>query len=235
MDNIIFSLTRVSDAITDKTLYRANVQTNGTLGRDELAERLAERTKQDVSLWKYFLDALSDEIGIQLLAGYRINLGQLSTGFAIKGSFMSEDEAFDPAKHQLIATIRTLDPLKGAMSAVLPENVTLGLTCTVAAVMDAVTKRLSEITGTDRVLIQGQKLGISPDNPDEGVWLADPKTGEIVATATVERSDSQTVDCVFAEPPEPGAYTLVVSCRNGMRESLKPATAKVKNVVVVRG
>ena len=74
--------------------------------------------------------------------------------------------------------------------------------------------------------------GISPDNPDEGVWLADPKTGETVATATVERSDSQTIDCVFAEPPEPGVYTLVVACRNGMRESLKPATAKVKNIVV---
>ena len=233
MDNIIFSLTKVSDAITDKTLYRANVQTNGTLGRDELAERLATRTKQDVSLWKYFLDALSDEIGIQLLAGYRVNLGQLTTGFAIRGAFMSEDEAFDPARHQLVATIRTLDPLKGAMSAVSPENVTLGLTCTVAAVMDAVTKRLSEITGTNRVLIQGQKLGISPDNPDEGVWLADPKTGDIVATATVERSDSQTVDCVFSEPPEPGVYTLVVACRNGMRESLKPATAKVEGVVVV--
>ena len=232
MDNIIFSLTRVSDAITDKTLYRASVQTNGTLGRDELAERLAERTKQDVSLWKYFLDALSEEIGIQLIAGYRINLGQLTTGFAIRGAFMSEDEAFDPERHQLIATVRTLDPLRSAMSAVLPENVTLGLTCTVAAVMDAVTKRLSEITGTDRVLIQGQKLDISPDNPDEGVWLANPKTGEIVATATVERSDSQTIDCVFAEPPEPGTYTLVVSCRNGMRESLKPATAKVKSVVV---
>ena len=232
MENIIFSLTKVSDAITDKTLYRANVQTNGTLGRDELAERLAERTKQDVSLWKYFLDALSDEIGIQLLAGYRINLGQLTTGFAIRGAFMSEDEAFDPARHQLIATVRTLDPLRSAMSAVSPENVTLGLTCSVAAVMDAVTKRLSEITGTNRVLIQGQKLGISPDNPDEGVWLANPKTGEIVATATVERSDSQTVDCVFAEPPESGTYTLVVACRNGMRESLRPATAKVKSVVV---
>ncbi len=232
MDSIIFSLSKVPDAITDRTVYTAHVQTNGTLGRDELAERLAARTKQDVSLWKYFLDALSDEIGIQLLAGYRINLGQLTTGFAIRGAFMSEDEAFDPARHQLVATIRTLDPLKSAMSAVLPENVTLGLTCTVAAVMDAVTKRLSEITGTNRVLIQGQKLGISPDNPDEGVWLVDPKTGDIVATATVERSDSQTVDCVFEEPPAPGTYTLVVACRNGMRESLKPATAKVKGVVV---
>ena len=232
MDNIVFSLTRVPDAITDRVVYTAHVQTNGTIGRDELAERLAERTKQDASLWKYFLDALSEEIMTQLIAGYRINLGQLTTGFAIRGAFMSEDEAFDPERHQLIATIRTLDPLKSAMSAVLPENVTLGLTCTVAAVMDAVTKRVSEITGTNRVLIQGQKLGISPDNPDEGVWLVNAKTGDIVATATVERSDSQTIDCVFAEPPEPGTYTLVVSCRNGMRESLKPATARVKNIVV---
>ena len=232
MNNIMYSLTKVSDALTDKTLYFAHVQTNGTIGRADLAERLAARTKQDVSLWNYFLDALSDEIGEQLLAGYRVNLGQLSTGFAIRGAFMSEDEAFNPDMHQLVATVRTLDPLRGAMAAVLPENITLGLSCTVAAVMDAVTKRLSEITGSNRVLIQGQKLGISPDNPDEGVWLANPKTGEIVATATVERSDSQTVDCVFADPPEPGTYTLVVACRNGMRESLKPAVAKVKNVVV---
>ena len=52
MDNIIFSLSKVPDAITERTVYTAHVQTNGTLGRDELAERLAERTKQDVSLWK---------------------------------------------------------------------------------------------------------------------------------------------------------------------------------------
>ena len=232
MDSIAFSLTRVSDAITDKTLYRASVQAKGTLGRDELAERMAARTRQEASLWRYFLDALSEEIGAQLLAGYRINLGQLSTGFAIKGSFLSEDEAFDPARHQLIATVRTLDPLRSSMLALSPENVTHGLTCMVFAVMDAVTKRLAEITGTNRVLIQGQKLGISPDNPDEGVWLVNPKSGETVATAGVGRSDSQTIDCVFADPPKPGTYTLVVACRNGMRESLKPATAKVKNVVV---
>ena len=229
---IIFSLTRVPDAITDREVYHANVQTTGTIGRNELAELLAARTKQDVSLWRYFLDALSDEIAAQLLAGYRINLGQLSTGFAIRGAFKSEDEQFDPERHQLVATVRTLDPLKSKLAEVSPTNITVGLTCMVGSAMDAVTKRLSEITGTNLLLIQGMKLGISPDNPDEGVWLADPKTGEIVDMATVERSDSQTIDCFFNEPPEPGVYTLVVSCRNGMRESLKPAVAKIKNFTV---
>lgn len=232
MNNIMYSLTKVPDALTDKPLYFAHVLTNGTIGRDELATRLATRTKQDVSLWKYFLDALSEELFAQLLAGYRVNLGQLSAGFAIRGAFLSEDEAFTPGRHQLVATVRTLNPLREALAEVSPENITLGLSCTVASVMNAVTKRLSEITGTNRVLIQGQKLGISEDNPDEGVWLADPKTGETVATSTVLRSDSQTIDCVFTEPAAPGVYTLVVSCRNGARESLKPATAKVKNVIV---
>ena len=84
----------------------------------------------------------------------------------------------------------------------------------------------------NRLLIQGKRLGISPDNLDEGVWLADQETGKIVSAATVEHSDSQTIDCVFLEPPEPGTYTLVVACRNGAQESLAPAIAKIKGFVV---
>ena len=118
------------------------------------------------------------------------------------------------------------------MSAEVPENVTDGLKCTLSSAMDSVTKRSSEITGTNRLLIQGMRLGISPDNPDEGVWLVDSETGKIVATANIERSDDQTIDCVFPALPVPGRYTLVVACRNGARESLAPAIARIKDFVV---
>ena len=233
MSNITFSLNKVSKAVAKQPLYRASVQSNVLIDHDGLAERMAERTKQDTALWKYFIDVLSDEIDNQLLEGNRIKLGRFVTGFAIHGSFASEDEEFDPDRHKLVATVHALDPLNEKLAKIVPENVTAGLTCSISAVMDAVTKRLSEIIGTNRVLIQGIRLGISPDNPDEGVWLADPKTGDIVAMATVERSDSQTIDIVFAEPPTPGKYTLVVSCRNGARESLKPAVANVRNITVL--
>ena len=232
MNNITFSLNKVSKAVTKQPLYRASVQSNVLIDHAGLAERMAERTKQDAALWKYFIDVLSEEIDNQLLEGNRIKLGRFVTGFAIHGSFASEDEEFDPDRHKLVATVRMREPLKDKLAKIVPKNVTSGLTCSVSAVMDAVTKRLSEITGTNRVLIQGTRLGISPDNPDEGVWLADPTTGDVVSTATVDRSDSQTIDIVFAEPPAPGKYTLVVSCRNGARESLKPAVANVKNVIV---
>ena len=118
MATFTYSLTKVPDGFSGKTVYRGNVQTNGTLDKDMIAKRLAVRTKQDVALWRYFLDALNDELAEEILAGYRVNLGQLSTGFAIKGSFQSEDERWDAEKHQLIPTVRTLDPLHSALKAV---------------------------------------------------------------------------------------------------------------------
>ena len=232
MGNITFKLKKVPSALTSKRLYRASVQSAGTVGHEELAAFVAERTKQDAKLWRYFLDVLADEIDEQLLQGNRVKLGRLLIGFVIRGTFANEDDGFDPERHRLVATMRMLDPLKGKMAAEVPENVTAGLSCILSSAMDSVTKRLSEITGTNRLLMQGRRLGISPDNPDEGVWLEDPETGKRVASAKVEHSDSQTIDCVFTEPPAPGRYTLVVACRNGARESFAPAIARIKDFVV---
>ena len=233
MKNVKFALNKVSNALTDKQHYRASVRANGLLGHEELANLMAARTQQDATTWKYFLDVLANEIDNQLLEGNSIKLGRLMTGFAIRGTFTSEDDRFDPEKHQLVVTLRMLDPLRGAMSETVPENVIDSrLTCIVSSVMDSGSKRLSEIVGTNRLLIEGRRLGISPDNPDEGVWLVNPKTGETVATAMVERSDNQTIDCVFTEPPEPGVYTLVIGCRNGALETFAPAIARVKGVTV---
>jgi len=232
MSKIIYSLTPVSTEITGGAkVYRANVQTNGTITQDQLATVLAEKTKQDKSLVQYFLFALNEEMEKQILAGYRINLGQLATGFAIRGSFLSEDDRFDAARHTLVPTVRTLEPLKSALAAIGAENITIGLTCTVGSLMDSVTKETNAITGTHEVHIQGVNLGISPDNPDEGVTLVDD-TGAIKATATVTSSDPQMIVCSFPTPPAPGEYTLVVSCRNGNRESLAPAVGTLKKVAV---
>ena len=232
MDAIMFSLVPVADEISpNKKVYRAIVKTNGTIGKDELAKALAEKTGQDVSLANYFLDALNEILAKEILAGYRVNLGQLSTGFAIEGSFTSEDDRFDARRHKVKATVKALDPLKSALAAVGADNVTVGLTCRVGSLMDFVTKGLNEITGTHEVHIEGEKIGIDTENPDEHVALL-KDDGAVAAVATVTRSDAQTITCSFPTPPEPGVYTLEVACRNGNRVSLAPAVARLKNVVV---
>ena len=235
MDTISYSLSAIPDSIASgKKLYTAHVQTNGTLEQEDIIADLAATTGQPKALVLYFITSLNEMLEQKILAGYRINLGQLSTAFAIRGSFTSKDEKFDRKKHTLVPTLRTLDPLRSALNAIEPENVTLGLTCKVISLMDFVTKGLNEIVGTHELHLQGDNLGINTENPDEFVALMDD-SGTVVATATVTASDVQTITCKFEEPPTPGTYTLVASCRNGARVSLAPAVSKLKNVTVKEG
>ena len=232
MNGITFTLVPVADAISpDKKVYRAIVKTNGTVDKETLAKALAAKTGQDISLATYFIDALNEILAAKIVAGYRVNLGQLSTGFSIKGVFTSEDDRFDPKRHAVAATIQALDPLKSALADVGADNITVGLSCRVLALMDNVTKGLNEIVGTHEVHIEGENLGIDLENPDEHVILV-KDDGAVAAVATVTDSDAQTITCKFEEPPEPGIYALEVACRNGNRTSLAPAVGRLKNVVV---
>ena len=235
MDGIMFSLVAVPEEIAGgKKVYRAYVKTNGTVDKEALAKALAEKTGQDVSLANYFLEALNEILAKEIVAGYRVNLGQLSTGFSIKGSFQSEDDRFDPKRHSVQPTIQALDPLKSALAAVGADNITVGLTCRLGSLMDFVTKALNEITGTHEVHIEGEKIGIDTENADEHVHLV-KDDGTVAAVATVTASNAQTITCSFPTPPEPGTYTLEVACRNGNRLSLAPAVARLRNVVVKAG
>ena len=230
MSTINYSLTPVSEEFTGGVkVFRATVLTNGTIGSDEIAAEIATRTKQSKGLVTYFLNSLNEVLEKKMVAGYRVNLDQLATGLAVKGSFKSEDDRWDSERHTLVATIKALDPLKSALAAVTPENIVVSLTCSVKSLMDFVTKELNAITGSNEVHIQGLNLGIDVDNPDESVTLVDDD-GKVVATATVIESDQQTINCRFATPPAPGVYTLVVSARNGNRVTLAPAVAKLKDI-----
>ena len=150
MNTITFSLVPVPEEIAaGRKVYRAYVKTNGTVDRQTLVAALAKKTGQDISLAGYFVDALNEILGEKIVAGYRVNLGQLSTGFSIKGSFVSEDDRFDPKRHSVVPTVQALDPLKSALAAVGADNITVGLTCRLGSLMDFVTKALNEITGTN--------------------------------------------------------------------------------------
>ena len=232
MNAITFSLVPVPEEIAaGRKVYRAYVKTNGTVDRETLVAALAKKTGQDISLAGYFVDALNEILGEKIVAGYRVNLGQLSTGFSIKGSFVSEDDRFDPRRHSVVPTVQALDPLKSALAAVGADNITVGLTCRLGSLMDFVTKGLNEITGTHEVHIEGERIGVDTENLDEYVRLV-KDDGTVAAQATVTASDAQTITCSFPTPPEPGNYALEVSCRNGNRISLAPAVARLRNIVV---
>ena len=231
-DRIAFSLTPVNPRLSKgKKSFRARVRTHGTFDTMDIAREMTSRgAVKDVPTCIYFLALLHEIIAEKTLAGYRLKTEFFETGLSIRGTFGSVDDEFDPERHKVLPTVCTTKAFKAAVAAAEVVNVSKPLKAKVVSLMDAVTKSLNAFTGSNEIHMQGDYLGISPDNPDEGVFLV--AKGKTVAAATVLKSDAQIINCRFADPPPPGKYDLTVRCRNGADPSFAPAETTLRGVVV---
>ena len=231
-DQIAFSLTPVSPRLSKgKKAFRARVRTRGTFDTTDIAEEMARRgAVNDVPTCRYFLSLLHEIIAEKTLAGYRLKTEFFETGLSIRGTFGSVDDEFDPKRHKVLPTVCTTKAFKAAVAAAEVVNVSKPLRAKVISLMDAVTKSLNAFTGSHKIHMQGDNLGICTDNPDEGVFLL--SKGKTVAVAEVQKSDAQIIDCRFNNPPPPGKYDLVVRCRNGADSSFAPAETTLRGIVV---
>ena len=231
-DRIAFSLTPVSPRLSKgKKVFRARVRTRGTFDTTDIAEEIARRgAVNDVPTCRYFLALLDEIIAEKTLAGYRLKTEFFETGLSIRGTFGSVDDEFDPNCHKVLPTVCTTKAFKAAVAAAEVVNVSKPLNAKVVSLMDAVTKSLNAFTGSHEVHMQGDYLGICPDNPDEGVFLV--AKGKTVAVAEVLKSDAQIINCRFTNPPPSGKYDLTVRCRNGADPSFAPAETTLRGIVV---
>ena len=231
-DRIAFSLTPVSPRLSKgKKAFRARVRTRGTFDTTDVAEEMARRgAVNDVPTCRYFLALLHEIIAEKTLAGYRLKTEFFETGLSIRGTFGSVDDEFDPKRHKVLPTVCTTKAFKAAVAAAEVVNVSKPLKAKVVSLMDAVTKSLNAFTGSHEIHMQGDYLGICPDNPDEGVFLV--AKGKTVAEAEVLKSDAQIINCRFADPPPPGKYDLTVRCRNGADPSFAPAETTLRGIIV---
>ena len=230
-DRIAFSLTPVNPRLSKgKKSFRARVRTRGTFDTMDIAREMTDRgAVKDVPTCRYFLALLHEIIAEKTLAGYRLKTEFFETGLSIRGTFGSVDDEFDPERHKVLPTVCTTKAFKAAVAAAEVVNVSKPLKAKVVSLMDAVTKSLNAFAGSNEVHMQGDYLGICPDNPDEGVFLV--LKGKMVAVATVLKSDAQIINCRFDNPP-PGKYDLVVRCRNGADPSFAPAETTLRGIVV---
>ena len=231
-DRIAFSLTPVSPRLSKgKKAFRARVRTRGTFDTLDIAREMAGRgAMKDLPTCQYFLALLHEIIAEKTLAGYRLKTEFFETGLSIRGTFGSVDDEFDPKRHKVLPTVCTTKAFKAAVAAAEVVNVSKPLKAKVISLMDAVTKSLNAFTGSHEIHMQGDYLGICPDNPDEGVFLV--AKGKTVAEAEVLKSDAQIINCRFADPPPPGKYNLTVRCRNGADPSFAPAETTLRGIVV---
>ena len=229
---IAFSLTPATPRLSKgKKSFRARVRTHGTFDTMDIAREMTSRgAVKDMPTCIYFLALLHEIIAEKTLAGYRLKTEFFETGLSIRGTFDSVDDEFDSERHKVLPTVCTTKAFKAAVAEAEAVNVSKPLKAKVVSLMDAVTKSLNAFTGSHEVHMQGDYLGICPDNPDEGVFLL--AKGKTVAEATVLKSNAQIINCRFIDPPPPGKYDLTVRCRNGADPSFAPAETTLHGIVV---
>ena len=214
--------------------YRAIVINNGVVEIDALADAIAKECGLKSAVVRSILELFFEQLGYEFRNGMRVNLEQLEGGLTIQGTAKSADEQWGKGNLKLVAYLNAKGALKHPFEdGVTPVNVTDAITVIVRRVLDTVYEHDGYITGTENVhvLVSGDGLNVNPAAADEGGWLADYKTGRIVANGTVTASAADTLDLTFATLPEDGDYWLVVASRGGNDESAGVSIGRRKVVV----
>lgn len=214
--------------------YRAIVVNNGVVDMDALVEMIANDCGQKKAIVKSILELFFEQLGYEFRNGMRVNLEQLEGGLAIQGTAKSANELWSEGNLKLVAYLNAKGALKYPFKeSVNPVNVTDVAKVIVRRVLDTVYETDGYLTGTTDVhaLISGEGVNVNPAAEDEGGWLADYKTGRIVATGIVTASTITTLDLTFETLPEDGDYWLVVASRGGRGEGADVAIARRKVTV----
>jgi len=245
-EQILFSLTPITGAIGNGKAYQAQVTPNETKNVSAMASDLADTKHTTVADEVRELSYLHDYMLTELGQGNALAFGGFTLSPTILGSFDTVDAAFEGGRHDLVVVGRTFGEVRAAARGLEPVNVNAPLKATLYSVMDAHTKELDLVT-FGICYLQGRGLTVNTSRADEGVWLVGPLVSSSVGPlvgwsvgqdqetkrpedqktmyrATVNTSDSQTVNCTFETLPPEGAYTLRLVTRGGGRADFAPVT-----------
>lgn len=217
----------------EKPCYRAVAQTTGSINLQSLAKQAARKTGLDPDLVRYSAELFLAQVAKDILAGRRVEIEDLFSGaLSVAGTFDSENEAWDPAKHRLVPHFNAKGEMRGALGEAVAENMTEGNHTSIKRVLDTTLKTNGVIASGENILVyvSGLYLLVNPEAEDEGCWLENEK-GEVVARASIVSSTQTTLDARFAQTPEPGRYKLAVASRGGLSSEFGVSIAR-KNIEV---
>ena len=218
--------------------YSGRTISNGTDHHSDIVHRTAMRCGGvDDAFVDCIVRTYFGQIGQSIAQGKRVESLYFTSGIAVHGTFDSSDAPWDPARHSFEMYLTPRGDFKEAVSGLTGVNVTKGAYVSIKSVLQdrdgaeesviVLYDGLTEIL----LLLAGTGLLVDAEAADEGVFLLDAKTDEVVATGRVTSTSATTLDASF-DPVEPGKYMLAVSSRNGMGASFGAVLAKRKVTVV---
>jgi hypothetical protein len=220
--------------------YIARTDDEASLSIDQVCAALKNRggfTGNYQDLVEY-VHQFFDEAAYQLCDGFSVNTGYFSLHPRIGGTWQSELEHYDPAKHPIRFSFRALKPLRDLAShiEVLIEGVveTAGF---IAEITDVTTEALNEtLTPGGMFAIDGHKIKIAGDLADCGVYFVNTAAPAQRVQVTGHLADNTASRIVGMIPALTAGqwHVEVVTQFSGSGTPLKtPRTARLAAVLTV--
>lgn len=215
---IPFNLTKVSGTLAGADpKWQGHAIPAGIIQFRQLCEAIANdsnRSCEDVE----YVGKCSWKVAISLVRqGYTVYIGEgVVLKPVVRGSFPTKDADWDPERNEAVVVAITLGDTRNCIPA---DTKFVNVVSKPDPVVHTIADKDHEEEGVlyvgGTVYIQGKYLAPDVSHHDEGVFLLDPVTKEVVATGTVVKSDQQLVNVTFAGWLEPGAYLLRLATRGG--------------------
>lgn len=219
--------------------YIARVSSERSLNIEEICQSAVARGGADVSAaaMKHAAELFLKEMAYQLCDGYSINTGYFTATALIRGVFDSPSEPFTAGKHSILFQFNQGEKLRAEIPAIEVDILgTADSSASIFQVKDIKSGAVNDVlTPGKNLKIRGNKIKVTGENPDCGIFL--------VNTATQARIAVPSDDIVINNPSEivivipelaAGSYTLeIVSQYAGSNTLKEPRTSVLEKPLTV--
>lgn len=192
--------------------YVGQVEVKETYGLQDVAEQMVkEGCAVKKSTIRLVLSEFAEMVAGLVSAGRAVNIGGLVRfAPAVRGTFASEDAAWDPAKNKVVVNATVGSRLRSAAASSSVRRLSLVDLPTLDVVIDLTSKEHGKITSLGSFLLQGTKLSWDAEAEDEGFFvihsgsetaceaiLADEDPTRVVLQNQVEFLSEEAIGLVF--------------------------------------
>jgi hypothetical protein len=179
-----------------------------------------------------------DEAAYQICDGYSVNTGYYSLHPRIGGFWKNAQEPFDPSKHKISITFRTLKGFRDIFPHI--DVFIEGVADTqsyIADIVDVTTEAVNEaLTPAGMFSLTGHKIKISGDNADCGIYfvsMTNPAQRVKVTGHLAENSPAKVIGLVPALAGGQWQVEVVTQFTSGTSLLKEPRTAKLMSALTV--
>jgi len=199
---------------------------------DAFLKKVADALGTDVYSVRRYWEGFGLTIANLLVQAIGVNGDWIHVGLKIKGSGAKANSVPDPKTNPLMVNLLAKGILAEAAMSLDPQNITATVEAILYAIEQESAGEANLLTAAGENIVATGRNILTESGEDTGVFLMNA-AGNVVATATISRTDTDSIEFSFAELPADGEYTLAILTRNGM-DAKEYGVSQLERKVTVR-